>query len=547
MNPTVARGGRSFKGAFAYYMHDKGTDTRGRIAWTHTVNMLTTDPDKAWKVMAFTAKASDRLKEAAGVKASGRKPEKPVMAYSLSWHPEQSPTPDHMRDVALRSLHALGLSEHQALLVAHNDTPHAHVHVIVNRIHPVTGKTAGDSYTHRKLSDLALDYAREHGLTYSPQREANKQKREAGQATRYTDSKIAEAWAVSTDGKGFVAALKERGFELAQGTKRLVVVDAYGKVHNPTRHLDGVNAKAFRDRLKGVDLAALRDADAVAQEHAARHEQQKAEKVKLREKAPALKPAFEKAADTAKDRAAKPAPVEKPDEGKRAAEKPAPQKRGQEPSALPKGAEKAPALGDTFTRYAPDKDAQGKGEADGKGGKSKAGSREESGTPGMTGKTQTHLERLAELQNRHLEVYHAESTRHEKLIAEQRQFLRQHYQMDRQEARIAELTEKCTNPSIWRRVFLLTLRDRRALAAEAATYEHSTWRFNEAIGTLENKRARELQELKDTQAREWAVATASSGFHEPQKRYEREDREPERLRTPERHLRPKPPTMEMGR
>ena len=100
MVPVIAAGGASFQGAFSYYFHDKGAKTRARVDWTETLNMLTDCVDKAWKVMAYTAKAQARLKEAAGQKMTGAKLKKPVFAYSLSWHPEQKPSKDEMLEAA---------------------------------------------------------------------------------------------------------------------------------------------------------------------------------------------------------------------------------------------------------------------------------------------------------------------------------------------------------------------------------------------------------------------------------------------------------------
>ncbi|MEQ9823223.1 MAG: relaxase/mobilization nuclease domain-containing protein [Puniceicoccaceae bacterium] len=242
-------------------MHDKDSESRDRVAWTHTVNMLTRDPDLAWKVMAYTAKSQDRLKEASGQVSTGRKCEKPVMAYSLSWHPEQDPDKDHMLETALDSLKVLGLSEHECMIVAHRDTPHRHVHVIVNRIHPITGLVASNSHSYRKLSSFALEYAREHGLEYSPQREENAKKREKGQESNYRDNRIQEAWDKSDNGRSLIAALEASGLTLAHGNKRLVVVDPKGKTINPVRHIEGIRSKNFRERLSDIDLSALPTVD----------------------------------------------------------------------------------------------------------------------------------------------------------------------------------------------------------------------------------------------------------------------------------------------
>ena len=72
----------------------------------------------------------------------GRKLEKPVCHYSLNWAPDEEPDRQEMSRAVDESLKALGLEKHQALIVAHNDKAHRHVHVIVNRVDLETGKAA---------------------------------------------------------------------------------------------------------------------------------------------------------------------------------------------------------------------------------------------------------------------------------------------------------------------------------------------------------------------------------------------------------------------
>lgn len=192
MVPALTKGGSSFKGAAAYYLHDKPAPGQGagreerptssnRVAWTETVNLTTADPDRAWRMMATTAMAQAELKAAAGVKATGRKLTSPVFAYSLAWHPDERPDRTEQMDAARSSLKALGLEEHQAVIVAHNDEPHAHVHVIVNRVHPADGKAATLSNSQRAIQKWALAYERQQGKILCPKREENAKKREQGQ------------------------------------------------------------------------------------------------------------------------------------------------------------------------------------------------------------------------------------------------------------------------------------------------------------------------------------------------------------------------------
>jgi len=78
MVPAITAGGRSFRGAALYYLHDKREDgeavrlTADRVAWIETVNLPTGDPERAWRIIAHTALAQGHLKAAAGMKATGR-------------------------------------------------------------------------------------------------------------------------------------------------------------------------------------------------------------------------------------------------------------------------------------------------------------------------------------------------------------------------------------------------------------------------------------------------------------------------------------------
>ena len=104
MMVKVTGTGPSFKGAANYYLHDKGSDTSDRVAWTHTDNLPTDNPETAWKVMAFTADNAADLKRAAGIKSTGRKPQFPVLTMCLSWHEDEAPDPSHMLEAAQQAV-----------------------------------------------------------------------------------------------------------------------------------------------------------------------------------------------------------------------------------------------------------------------------------------------------------------------------------------------------------------------------------------------------------------------------------------------------------
>ena len=179
--------GRSFGGVADYCLHDPRMpgeahhpESAERVEWTETRNLATSEGERAARIMAATAEASPELKHLAGVAATGRKLEKPVCHYSLSWAKDEKPERQEMRRAAQESLKALGMERHQALVVSHRDGQ-PHVHVIANRVDPESGKAAGLSRSKLRLSKWAEDYEREQGKIRCQQRARNNMRRAQGE------------------------------------------------------------------------------------------------------------------------------------------------------------------------------------------------------------------------------------------------------------------------------------------------------------------------------------------------------------------------------
>ncbi len=82
---------------------------------------------------------------------------------SLSWHPDEKPTRAEMEAAAHSALAKLGMANARAIIVAHNDTDHAHLHLVISRINPETGKAFASSFDTEILSDWALQWELDHG------------------------------------------------------------------------------------------------------------------------------------------------------------------------------------------------------------------------------------------------------------------------------------------------------------------------------------------------------------------------------------------------
>ncbi|MBX9865149.1 MAG: relaxase/mobilization nuclease domain-containing protein [Hyphomicrobium sp.] len=185
MVPKLIRGS-SFKGAAGYLLQDIGADTRARVAWTEVRNLASSSPQTAWRVMAATAMDAERLKENAGIKATGRKSAQSVLHLVLSWHPEEAEHLDReqMLAAAEGALKAIGASDRQALIIAHSDSAHPHIHLLINRVSPRDGRMLSSSKEKLKLSKWAQRYEEERGKIYCEDRVLNNEARERGEFTR---------------------------------------------------------------------------------------------------------------------------------------------------------------------------------------------------------------------------------------------------------------------------------------------------------------------------------------------------------------------------
>ena len=134
-----------------------------RVEWAETRNLATTDIRRAARQMAATTQYAGELKRLAGGSQAGRPLTKPVYHYTLSWAEDQRPDRAQMSRAVDESLKALGMEDRQAFVVAHNDTQHRHLHVVVNRVSAEDGRAAGRSNDRLRLSRWAERWEREHG------------------------------------------------------------------------------------------------------------------------------------------------------------------------------------------------------------------------------------------------------------------------------------------------------------------------------------------------------------------------------------------------
>ena len=96
---------------------------------------------------------------------------KPVMHISLSLAPGERVDKGRMAILAEECAQSLGFEKNQWIAIAHSDTRHQHLHLVVNRV-GFDGRTLSDSNNFKKIAAFCRSAERKHGLraVLSPRR-----------------------------------------------------------------------------------------------------------------------------------------------------------------------------------------------------------------------------------------------------------------------------------------------------------------------------------------------------------------------------------------
>lgn len=254
--------GKSFRGVVGYCLgegrgdresgEERHSPDSSRVEWTETVNLSTDDPRQAARQMAATREYAGELKRLSGLGAGGRKLEKPVAHYSLSWAEGEAPDRKEQMAAVESSLKVLDLSDRQALVVAHNDGRTPHVHVIANRVSAEDGRAAGLSRGRLKLSRWAESYERERGKIHCQRRVEHNQARSRGE---YVKDRASESDArfrrlPAVDPRQAPQSAEAKRIEEAVDSQDMAVLDEYGGLNGAMWRLVSLEKEQEERRRK---------------------------------------------------------------------------------------------------------------------------------------------------------------------------------------------------------------------------------------------------------------------------------------------------------
>ena len=172
-------------------------------------------------------------------------------------------------------LERLGLSEHQVFTVAHSDTAHPHMHLMVNRVHMETGKAWSTSHDYRRIQSVLQEIERERGWQIVPNREerpgqhaqglSKGEIREAGRTgerpfVEQVRDRAGERIAAARTWGELLRALQGEGLRLEERERGLVVTD--GERHASMSRVSRAGGRRRLEEKYGQTLAAYLRASA---------------------------------------------------------------------------------------------------------------------------------------------------------------------------------------------------------------------------------------------------------------------------------------------
>ena len=131
---------------YVYKITEATSEKKCLIIWTNGVVHVET----AAKVMNAVASRNTRCLD-------------PLFKFNLSWLKSENPEPEEIFDAAEHAIKALGLAEHQYIIVAHIAANITHCHVTINRIHPDTFKSQKIHWSVKTLHLAARESEIKHG------------------------------------------------------------------------------------------------------------------------------------------------------------------------------------------------------------------------------------------------------------------------------------------------------------------------------------------------------------------------------------------------
>jgi hypothetical protein len=214
--------------------------------------------------------------------AAGTRCEKPLYHAAISPEPPHRLGDDQRMEAVDALEKKLGLEGHARVVVLHEKLGREHLHVVWSRIDIDTMRSVSDSHNYRKHEECSRDLERRFGHERvqgahaeregpdgrvlrpdrTPTRAELRQEERTGITGKQVREEVSGLFRASDGPEAFKAALEERGYQLAKGDRRdLVIIDQAGGVHSLARRIDTMKAADLRAFMAPLDRSNLPSAD----------------------------------------------------------------------------------------------------------------------------------------------------------------------------------------------------------------------------------------------------------------------------------------------
>ncbi len=150
-NPSADGGyGSRVQGLIDYITAPQNTHRDEKCLYSGTIGFITTDLE------------SQKAEMTALCYAAKRKTADPIMHIVVSFHEHEEPTPAQVDEAVQLMLTELGLDGHQCVYGLHRDTENTHIHIAINRTHPVTERVIKVEYSHEAVMRGIISTANRH-------------------------------------------------------------------------------------------------------------------------------------------------------------------------------------------------------------------------------------------------------------------------------------------------------------------------------------------------------------------------------------------------
>lgn len=161
---------KSDKGLFAYVVDEVGKGKGDPVTWRLAEYALDTEhagEKVAWS--RITNCASDQVgwavKEILATQARNTRSNTDKSYHLVISFPEgERPTREQMIDIEDEAVKAIGLQDHQRISAVHQNTDNWHLHVAINKVHPLTFRNVEPWYDHYRLQEVCIELEIKHGL-----------------------------------------------------------------------------------------------------------------------------------------------------------------------------------------------------------------------------------------------------------------------------------------------------------------------------------------------------------------------------------------------